>query len=490
MAVELQIRRELFVMFFDNYVEFVDCDIRKYRANTPVTVESLEQRCKVLLPEWFVKDKTILDLGHCVGAFGHWALANGAKHYTGLDIQQSFCDKSQELLSKHWDSSKFQIVKADVIEYLKTTDKKYDIVIACGILHGYLDFYTLLKSITDVCDSVVFESIEIEDDSTTPKAHFQLTNMVSDTYSQPYHGVTCLLGYNALRIVMRDLGFDLYGERIFPQPITGYHDAYNDDVMGECKNVKPKRFMVRYIKTNKKVLTLQSKIRENVKTYRESYNNVDKNGYVPVKKNNWQFDESVAKRFQQEAHEHIPDYERVIDLCLDIANNKLNKDSVIIDVGSALGYTVDSFIKHGYSNIVGVEASEAMRLNSLHQDKIILSDAFPNINCDMVIINWTLHFIKNADAYLKSVFDSINDGGILVLTDKTAQCELIKKLYYDFKRSNGVSEEYIQQKEIQLQGYMNNFPVEWYLTILQEIGFSNIQIINTRLGFSTFYCEK
>lgn len=477
-------------MFFENYVEFVDSDIRKHRAKTPVTVESLDQRCKVLLPPWFVKDKTILDLGHCVGAFGHWALAHGAKHYTGLDIQQSFCDKSQELLSKHWDSSKFEVVNSDVIEYLKTTDKKYDIVIACGILHGYLDFYTVLKSITDVCDYVVFESIEIEDDSTTPKAHFQLTNMVSDTYSQPYHGVTCLLGYNALRIVMRDLGFDVYGERIYPEPIAGSHDAYNDDVNGDDKNVKPKRFMVRYMKTNKKVLTLQSKIRENVKTYREAYNDIDKNVYIPVKKNNWQFDESVAQRFQQEAHDHIPDYDRVIDLCLDIANNTLNKDSVIIDVGSALGHTVDSFINHGYTNTFGVEASEAMRVNSLHQDKIILSDTFPNINADMVIINWTLHFIKNADVYLKSVFDSMNGGGILVLTDKTAQSDLIKKLYYNFKRSNRVSEEYIKQKELQLQGYMNNLPIEWYLTILKEIGFDNIQIINNRLGFATFYCEK
>lgn len=477
-------------MFFNNYPEFVDSDIRKHRAKTPVTAESLDRRCEVLLPAWYIKDKTILDLGHCVGAFGQWALAHGAKHYTGLDIQKSFCDKSQELLSKHWDSSQFEIINADVIEYLKTTDKKYDIVVACGILHGYLDFYTLLKSITDVCDYVVFESIEIEDTDNTPKAHFQLTNMVSATYSQPYHGVTCLLGYNALRVIMRDLGFDVYGERIYPEPIAESHDAYNDDVNGDDKNAKPKRFMVRYIKTNKKVLTLQSKIRDNVKTYREAYNDIQKNVYVPVKKDNWSFDESVAQRFSQEAHDHIPDYERVIQLCVDIAKERLSKESVIVDVGSALGYTVDKLISEGYTNTYGVEASEAMVSNSKHQDKIILSENFPDLTVDMAVINWTLHFIKTPDNYLKEVYNKLNGGGILIITDKTSQSELVKKLYYDFKRSNGVSEEYIKQKELQLQGYMNNLPIDWYLKTLQEIGFNNIQIINSRLGFATFYCEK
>ena len=32
----------------------------------------------------------------------------------------------------------------------------------------------------------------------------------------------------------------------------------------------------------------------------------------------WEFNEEVANRFDQEAKTNIPDYERVIDLCLNI----------------------------------------------------------------------------------------------------------------------------------------------------------------------------
>jgi hypothetical protein len=36
----------------------------------------------------------------------------------------------------------------------------------------------------------------------------------------------------------------------------------------------------------------------------------------------WQFDHQLALRFQKEAETNIPDYERVIDMCLDIAINE------------------------------------------------------------------------------------------------------------------------------------------------------------------------
>lgn len=204
----------------------------------------------------------------------------------------------------------------------------------------------------------------------------------------------------------------------------------------------------------------------------------------------WEFNKEVAGRFQQEAEQNIPDYHRVIQLCVDVADAKFNPSSKFVDVGSALGETLYQFKANGYPNITGIEASEAMIEQSMFKKDVILSETYPNIKADMVMANWTLHFVKERYEYIRLIYESLNDGGVFILTDKTSQSDLVKGLYYDFKKCNGVTEEYIRQKEDKLKGYMETHPVDWYLIFLREIGFKNVQILNARYGFVTFYCEK
>lgn len=204
----------------------------------------------------------------------------------------------------------------------------------------------------------------------------------------------------------------------------------------------------------------------------------------------WQFDDDVANRFQAEAENNIPDYNRVINLCIDVANKEFTHDSKVVDVGSALGNTLNEFIKAGYTNVIGVESSTNMIAKSLHKDKVLLSDKFPNITADIVLANWTLHFVNEREEYIRSVYKNLNDNGVFILTDKTTQSESIKELYYDFKRSNGVTEEYIASKEIQLEGVLVTYPAWWYFDMLQLAGFKDVQILNSKYGFVTYYCKK
>jgi trans-aconitate methyltransferase len=203
----------------------------------------------------------------------------------------------------------------------------------------------------------------------------------------------------------------------------------------------------------------------------------------------WNFDKSVANRFQHEAETNIPDYRRVVDLCIRVIHKKFKFDSKIVDVGSALGYTLDKLVLEGYSNVSGIESSQNMIDNSLHKEKVIQSDIFVGLDYDVVLINWTLHFIKNKWSYVQSVYNALNSGGVLILTDKTNQSETVKNLYYDFKRSNGVSDEYIYSKEESLKGYMDTKNFYEYVNNLNSIGFT-VEILNASYGFVTFYCEK
>jgi SAM-dependent methyltransferase len=205
---------------------------------------------------------------------------------------------------------------------------------------------------------------------------------------------------------------------------------------------------------------------------------------------NWAFDKSVALRFQQEAQQHIPDYNRVVELCVDIANATIKKTDSVIDVGSALGYTLEKFISAGFVNTIGVEKSLDMIDQSWNPAKVICSDTFPKQQFQLVLLNWTLHFVKNKSSYLDNIYQNLNNGGALILTDKTTQSPEIKKLYYRFKLDNGVTQDYIELKEQQLIGIMHTVPVEWYIEKLKNIGFRSIEIINANLGFVTIYCIK
>lgn len=483
------------MMFFDQYPEFVDRDLRKTRGTTQVTSESLSKRCEVLLPEWSVKGMRVLDLGHCAGAMGQWSLANGAKHYTGVDIQTDFCDVSNELLSNNWSLDKFTIVNRDVMEFMKyeiECGAVYDVILASGILHGYMNtvgFIELMSKLS--CKYIVVESIDIPEPG-YPIIEFKRYNMVSQKNGYPYSGWTPIVGFTALRSIMNEFGFVMHGDRIYPRKIIESHDSYNDTLILKVDTPqigKPNRFMVRYSKSRTIKCSLNNNIVNNVQTFTPSYNNPQ--NITIIKSKIWEFDDSVATRFQEEAESNIPDYERVIDMCVNIANRRCTKDSIIVDIGSALGHTIETFNNNGYQHVYGVESSQAMINNSKQRAYIKLSDTFPTEwHPDFVMANWTLHFVNERKQYIQDVYNSMTIDGTFILSDKTPQSDDIKELYYDFKRSNGVSDEYIYEKEQKLKGYMNLLPVEWYLDSLKEVGFKNIQIINSRLGFVTFYATK
>lgn len=203
----------------------------------------------------------------------------------------------------------------------------------------------------------------------------------------------------------------------------------------------------------------------------------------------WIFDNEIANRFQAEAETNIPSYHTVINKCLQFANKNLEKSDKIIDVGSALGYTISKFKNAGFTNVIGVDNSPAMIEKSVFKDIVICSNFLPKDIYKLIIINWTLHFITDKMQYLRDVYNNLDNNGYLILSDKCCQSDLVKDMYYDFKRNNGVSEEYIIEKEKKLIGVMQSVSIGWYLNALQEIGFI-VDVIHGDLGFVTFLCCK
>lgn len=207
----------------------------------------------------------------------------------------------------------------------------------------------------------------------------------------------------------------------------------------------------------------------------------------------WQFDDAVADRFEREARSHIPNYESVVEKCIALAHGAFpEKRARIIDVGSATGYTLDRLKAAGFSDIHGVESSRAMYDRSRLKERVLLSETFPKAHgpFDMVLANWTLHFIGEREAYLRDVYDGMSPDGMLVLTDKMLTSKLVHDRYHDFKRSQGVSDEEIRRKEESLVDVLVPHPIEWYAETLRGIGFRDIAVIDAHWCFATLVASK
>lgn len=255
-------------MFFDNYIDFVSNDVRKDRPLLRITSESLSKRCDAIMPDFVVNDNTILDLGSAMGAMGHYALCNGATCYTGVEIQQEYRARSTALLTKYHGSG------WKILNDINQVDEKYDVVIACGFIHGFFDVFSILKSICNLSNKyVIIETYDprlvvFNTDSTDKKWNRQLptpiitfdTNSTMVTHTAisneygSHRGISSLPNKEAIDMIMSVYGFT-EDSRIYPEAIIHSHDGYSP-----FDSSKYRRFISRYIKSTP-VPTLESIIK-------------------------------------------------------------------------------------------------------------------------------------------------------------------------------------------------------------------------------------
>jgi trans-aconitate methyltransferase len=205
----------------------------------------------------------------------------------------------------------------------------------------------------------------------------------------------------------------------------------------------------------------------------------------------WTFDSTVAEDFSSHAKKHIPGYDRVIDKAVSLCCHMLDKNASIIDVGCAIGETLERLHQNGFTNLHGVDNSEAMLLKANPNiASLILSEKLPDIRYDAVLLNWTLHFIKDKRSYLDSVYENLYDGGFLIVSDKTSNDSPYLQLYHEFKQNQGVSQQEINDKAKSLIGKMFINDQHWYNSALIGAGFRNISIIDADWCFTTFLAWK
>ena len=227
-------------MFFDSYPEFIELDERRKRTKFTVSSLTLSRRCESMLPVEIIKDKTVLDIGSALGAMGHWALTNGASHYCAVEKNDYYRDTSIDLLKKYHKNF-------SVYEKVNQVRKKYDVVIAAGVIHGFFDPIPIIKKICNRSSKhVIIETMVYK--TPIPIIGFQENNMINPKdVDEPYGGISGILSKSGLDMVMGINGFEIEEDNIIPNiPFTEY--GVN-------------RYIMRYVLTNKKVKVLEKEIK-------------------------------------------------------------------------------------------------------------------------------------------------------------------------------------------------------------------------------------
>ncbi|MGB0849360.1 MAG: class I SAM-dependent methyltransferase [Thiolinea sp.] len=494
---------------FDNYPAFYQEDNRRHRGFNPTSKAFIEAKYATLLPKKLIKDKTILDLGSCNGSAGQWALFHGAKHYTGVEIQENYVEQSRQLLA-HW-QDRVDIIQQDVSSFLhQSVDDTFDIILLAGMLYHFVDTKQVIDQVCRISKQQVVVETNYPPGMRSGKlpTDIAVTEYVMDQEVNLDHGNQSMLGISATTSLSAlDLLFRLNGfakqENKLSFPLKPETAIYDESALGISE--LQIRFAVRYYQNPQQ--TLHS-LENNLSTglgQKRSWEN-DPVAIARTKQyqqradtlssqaapGEWKFDAQVAEVFDGIARREIPDYLRVIDLCVRLIAKDKHTQPKIIDVGSATGETLRQLHQAGYRNLYGVEASADMIARSFNQATLIHSGQFPESHgpFDYVLNNWTLHFIRDPLTYLKAIWRSMTPGGTLILSDKVASSARVHDLYHDYKRNHGVTDEEIEKKRRQIEGVLITYPLSWYLNALNNTGFEQIEIINANTAFVTFMAIK
>ncbi|WP_218353003.1 carboxy-S-adenosyl-L-methionine synthase CmoA [Alteromonas lipotrueiana] len=207
------------------------------------------------------------------------------------------------------------------------------------------------------------------------------------------------------------------------------------------------------------------------------------------------FDEAVADVFPDMIKRSVPGYQTIVHTIGELASRYVKSATRVYDLGCSLGAASLSVARATHAipcDIVAIDSSPAMvercsrtvRSFALSNPITVEQKLAQNTkieNASMVIMNFTLQFIKPDErlALLTSIYKGMNDGAILVLSEKVSHPtlqgnELLIDLHHQFKRDNGYSELEVSQKRAALENIMLTDSFETHENRLFEAGFSDV----------------
>ena len=215
----------------------------------------------------------------------------------------------------------------------------------------------------------------------------------------------------------------------------------------------------------------------------------------------FRFNEEVAKVFPDMLRRSIPGYDATIEAIGSLAARYVQSNTNCYDLGCSLGaatLAMRQAIDKSGCRIIAVDTAQAMidrckkaiSADDRQAKRVAPVDVVKNDirsiqieNASMVVLNYTLQFlaIDDRESLMQSIFDGMNEGGLLVLSEKVvdenaAMEDLLVDLYHEHKRRNNYSALEISRKRAALENVLVPETVSTHRERLAKAGFSHTAV--------------
>ena len=206
----------------------------------------------------------------------------------------------------------------------------------------------------------------------------------------------------------------------------------------------------------------------------------------------FEFDESVARVFQDMISRSVPGYGLLLHMIGLYANIFVRPHSRVYDLGCSLGEATRIIAAQTTgigAEIIALDNSVSMIekcREHVHNPGNIewRCEDIQHVgidNASMVVLNLTLQFLDPLDRrkMLESILAGLNPGGVLVLSEKVifespAENSRMIELYHAFKKTRGYSDLEISQKRNALENVLVPDSDRQHQQRLADIGFDEV----------------
>ena len=231
---------------------------------------------------------------------------------------------------------------------------------------------------------------------------------------------------------------------------------------------------------------------------------------IALNQETWSFADAL-EQFDEHILQSVPNCQQQREYIASLSRFFLHANARVYEIGVSTGGLAEVVLERtperNLSYIgLDVEASMVHKANQrLSHDKrfqAVCANAveYPFDQPDpptLVISYYTLQFVPRPERkrLLKRIFDALAPGGALILYEKTlgedAQIQdMLTQLYFDFKSEQGLSADSILNKAIALRGVSMPLSLSGNQQLLQETGFSSVEMIYRAYCFAGYLAIK
>ncbi|MCK5543506.1 MAG: carboxy-S-adenosyl-L-methionine synthase CmoA [Desulfobacterales bacterium] len=224
----------------------------------------------------------------------------------------------------------------------------------------------------------------------------------------------------------------------------------------------------------------------------------------------FEFDKKVANVFSDMLTRSVPLYQESIKCQAMLVKRFYKQATIIYDLGCSngnLGVMILNKFKENFFSMIAIDSSPPMiekyraKLAEAQNESVdLICDNIENIkisDASVVVINLTMQFLdleKRAEL-IRNIYRGLVKGGVLLLTEKIAQDDMVfKSLYEDFykefKLENGYSELEISQKRDALEKVLIPESIADHEKRIKQAGFNNFDIFLKWFNFASMIAYK